>query len=73
MDHDRLFKQLLMTFFFEFVVLFLPEVDKYLSHERVEFLDKEIFSVPSGNHIFRLIFSSGMIPPSQEHRLTRGF
>jgi len=31
------------------------------------------FRVPSGNHIFRLIFSSGMIPPSQEHRLTRGF
>jgi len=29
--------------------------------------------VPSANHIFRLNFPSGMIPHSQEHRLTRGF
>jgi hypothetical protein len=27
MDHDRLFKQLLTTFFVEFVELFLPEVN----------------------------------------------
>jgi len=29
--------------------------------------------VPSANHIFQLIFRSGMIPQSQEHRLTSGF
>jgi hypothetical protein len=48
MDHDRLFKQLLMTFFFEIVALFLPEVDKYLSRESIEFLDKEIFTDLTG-------------------------
>jgi hypothetical protein len=29
--------------------------------------------VLSANHIFNLGFRSGMIPRSQEHRLTRGF
>jgi hypothetical protein len=48
MDHDRLFKQLLMTFFFEFVVLFLPEVDAYLSRDTIEFLVKEIFTDLTG-------------------------
>ena len=48
MDHDRLFKQLLTTFFFEFIALFLPEVDKYLSRETIEFLDKEIFTDVTG-------------------------
>jgi hypothetical protein len=44
MDHDRLFKLLLTTFFFETVDLLLPEVSKYLSREWIEFLDKEIFT-----------------------------
>ena len=29
-DHDRLFKELLQTFFWEFVEAFLPEVAAYL-------------------------------------------
>jgi hypothetical protein len=44
MDHDRLFKQLLQTFFVEFVELFLPEIDAYLDRASIEFLDKEIFT-----------------------------
>lgn len=48
MDHDRLFKQLLTTFFFEFIDLFLPAVAKYLSRDKVEFLDKEIFTDLAG-------------------------
>ena len=32
MDHDRLFKQLLTTFFVEFIELFLPELSAHL-HE----------------------------------------
>ena len=44
MDHDRLFKELLTTFFVEFVELFLPESIQYLDRDSVEFLDKEVFT-----------------------------
>src|SRR5690348_2186212 len=44
MDHDRLFKELLRTFFVEFVELFLPEVNAYLERGTIEFLDKEVFT-----------------------------
>ena len=42
-DHDRLFKELLTTFFLEFVDLFFPEVSAYLERESWVFLDKEGF------------------------------
>ena len=49
MDHDRLFKELLTTFFVEFVQLFLPDVAAYLDPNSLEFLDKEVFTdVTSG-------------------------
>jgi hypothetical protein len=44
MDHDRLFKELLTTFFVEFVQLFLPNVAAYLDPNSLEFLDKEVFT-----------------------------
>lgn len=44
MDHDRLFKELLSTFFVEFVQLFLPDVHAYLDPASVAFLDKEVFT-----------------------------
>jgi hypothetical protein len=44
MDHDRLFKQLLTTFFVEFVELFLPELSAYLARETIQFIDKEVFT-----------------------------
>ena len=44
MDHDRLFKELLTTFFAEFVEAFLPDVAAYLDASSIEFLDKEIFT-----------------------------
>jgi len=43
-DHDRLFKELLTTFFVEFVQGFLPDVAAYLNPESIEFLDKEVFT-----------------------------
>lgn len=50
MDHDRLFKELITTFFIEFVRLFLPDVAQYLDPASIEFLDKEIFTdVASGS------------------------
>src|ERR1700710_535544 len=44
MDHDRLFKELLTTFFIEFIELFMPEVAAYIERDSIEFLDKEIFT-----------------------------
>jgi len=48
-DHDRLFKALLTTFFVEFVELFFPAVAGYLQPDTVTFLDKELFTdIPGG-------------------------
>ena len=43
-DHDRLFKELIMVFFFDFLELFLPELAVHLNRASVEFLDKEVFT-----------------------------
>ena len=43
-DHDRLFKELLTTFFVEFLELFLPEVLAYLELDSIQFVDKEVFT-----------------------------
>lgn len=43
-DHDRLFKELLSTFFIEFIELFFPDVMTYLEPDSVIFLDKEVFT-----------------------------
>ncbi len=48
-DHDHLFKELLTTFFWEFISLFFPAVTTYLERDSITFLDKELFSdVTSG-------------------------
>lgn len=39
-DHDRLFKELITTFFVEFLELFFPPVLTYLEQETLEFLNK---------------------------------
>ncbi len=44
MDHDRIFKELLSTFFVEFIALFLPDVAAYLDPTSIAFLDKEVFT-----------------------------
>ncbi len=44
MDHDRLFKQLLTTFFTDFLQLLFPQVLEYLDRTSIEFLDKEVFT-----------------------------
>jgi hypothetical protein len=49
-DHDRLFKELITTFFWEFLELFLPEVLTYIERDTLTFLPQEIFTdVTSGN------------------------
>jgi hypothetical protein len=42
-DHDRLFKELLTTFFFEFLDLFFPELAAQIDSESIEFLSQELF------------------------------
>ena len=44
MEHDRVFKQLLTTFFVEFVDLLLPDVAAYMDRASLVFLDKEVFT-----------------------------
>ncbi|BBD62475.1 hypothetical protein NIES2109_53190 [Nostoc sp. HK-01] len=43
-DDDRLFKELLTTFFWEFIELFFPEITAYLERDSITFLDKEVFT-----------------------------
>ena len=43
-DHDRLFKELISTFFVEFIELFFPQLRTYLDTQSITFLDKEIFT-----------------------------
>jgi hypothetical protein len=44
LDHDRLFKELITTFFVEFIELFFPQVREYLDSNSITFLDKEVFT-----------------------------
>jgi predicted transposase/invertase (TIGR01784 family) len=43
-DHDRLFKELLSTFFLEFLELFLPQVARSIEPDSVVFLPQEYFA-----------------------------
>jgi hypothetical protein len=43
-DRDRLFKELLSTFFSEFIELFLPDVAEYIERDSISFLNQEIFT-----------------------------
>jgi predicted transposase YdaD len=48
-DHDRLFKELISTFFVEFLELFLPQVVREIDRESIQFLPQEVFNdVTSG-------------------------
>ena len=44
MDHDRLFKELLSTFFLEFLQLFLPQVAAQIEPASIHFLPQEYFA-----------------------------
>jgi len=44
LDHDRLFKELLTTFFKEFMEAFFPEAYEYLDYSYLEFLPQEIIT-----------------------------
>ena len=49
-DHDRLFKELISTFFIEFLELFLQRVARDIDRDSVQFLPQEVFNdVTSGD------------------------
>ncbi|MEW5323467.1 Rpn family recombination-promoting nuclease/putative transposase [Geobacillus thermoleovorans] len=43
-DHDRLFKELLSTFFEEFLLLFFPDVYEQIDVHHLSFLSEEVFT-----------------------------
>jgi predicted transposase/invertase (TIGR01784 family) len=43
-DHDRLFKELLSTFFIEFLELFLPDLAEQIDPTSIRFLQQEYFT-----------------------------
>ncbi|WP_256871696.1 Rpn family recombination-promoting nuclease/putative transposase [Nostoc sp. TCL26-01] len=48
-DHDRLFKELISTFFVEFLDLFLPQVASQIDRDSIQFLPQEVLTdVTSG-------------------------
>jgi hypothetical protein len=51
-DHDHLFKELLTTFFVEFLELFFPDVLQYMDTNQIEFLDKELMTDAIGGKTY---------------------
>jgi len=43
-DHDRLFKELISTFFVEFLDLFFPQVVREIDRNDIQFLPQEVFN-----------------------------
>jgi predicted transposase/invertase (TIGR01784 family) len=43
-DHDRLFKELIQTFFKEFLLLYYPEIHEQMDFSHTSFLSQEIFT-----------------------------
>lgn len=43
-DHDRLFKELIQTFFREFVEVFFPEQYIHIDFTHLKFLSQEVFT-----------------------------
>ncbi|WP_127582321.1 Rpn family recombination-promoting nuclease/putative transposase [Paenibacillus koleovorans] len=43
-DHDRLFKELLQTFFGEFIHLFFPQAYEAIDFDQLKFLSEEVFT-----------------------------
>lgn len=52
-DHDRFFKELLTTFFFELLELFFPKIAAALDHGSIEFLPQEVYVDPLKGEKYR--------------------
>jgi hypothetical protein len=43
-DHDRLFKELIRTYFEEFMLLFFPQLHEAIDFGAITFLSEEVFT-----------------------------
>ena len=53
-DHDRLFKELLETFFDEFITIFFPELRREIDLTGLRFLQQEIFTDVTAGEKYRI-------------------
>ncbi len=53
-DHDRLFKELIQTFFEEFIVLFFPAMHEHIDFRHVSFLSEELFTDVTAGEKYRV-------------------
>lgn len=53
-DHDRLFKELLQTFFEEFVLLFFPDMHEHIDFNHLSFLSEELFTDVTAGEKYRV-------------------
>ncbi|XWN52238.1 Rpn family recombination-promoting nuclease/putative transposase [Anoxybacillus flavithermus] len=53
-DHDRLFKELITTFFEEFLLLFFPHVHEHIDFQHVSFLSEELFTDVTAGEKYRV-------------------
>ncbi len=68
-DHDLLFKELLATFFIEFIELFFSDVMSYLEPNSVTFLDKEMFTDVTAGERYEMVlrFNYQVVQLNQLH------
>jgi predicted transposase/invertase (TIGR01784 family) len=53
-DHDRIFKELIQTFFEEFILLFFPEMYEYIDFQHLSFLSEELFTDVTAGEKYRV-------------------
>jgi len=56
-DHDRLFKELLQTFFVEFMQLFFPDACRFIDFRHLKFLQQELYTdvVAGDKHVVDIL------------------
>lgn len=53
-DHDRLFKELIQTFFEEFILLFFPTMHEHIDFRHLSFLSEELFTDVTAGEKYRV-------------------
>ncbi|PDM39689.1 MULTISPECIES: Rpn family recombination-promoting nuclease/putative transposase [unclassified Geobacillus] len=53
-DHDRLFKELITTFFEEFILLFFPDMYEHIDFRHLSFLSEELFTDVTAGEKYRV-------------------
>ena len=53
-DHDRLFTELIQTFFEEFILLFFPTMHEHIDFRHLSFLSEELFTDVTAGEKYRV-------------------